>query len=136
MLAPLFAVIGLAVSLYLAGEQWGNQMAGFAWMVTCDNFGVMFKMLFGIAALLTVFAAYRFLKQKGIHRPEFYALVLISITGMMVMANSTDLVVMFLGLEVMSLPLYVMAGFNRRSLESNESGIKYFFMGAFASAFQ
>jgi len=55
--------------------------------------------------------------------------------GMMVMANSTDLVVMFLGLEIMSVPLYVMAGFARRRLESNEAGIKYFIMGAFASAF-
>ena len=55
--------------------------------------------------------------------------------GMMVMANTTDLVVIFLGLEIMSIPLYVLAGFARRSLESNEAGIKYFIMGAFASAF-
>jgi len=135
LMAPGLAIIGLVVALFLAGEQWGNQKAGFAGMVTCDNFGVMFKMIFCTTALLTVFAAYRYLKVKGIDRPEFYALLLISITGMMVMANSTDLVVMFLGLEVMSVPLYVLAGFNRRSLKSNESGIKYFFMGAFASAF-
>ena len=61
--------------------------------------------------------------------------LLVSTMGMMVMANTTDLVVMFLGLEVMSVPLYVMAAFNRRSLESNEAGIKYFIMGAFATSF-
>ena len=85
--------------------------------------------------LLALLAAYRYLVAKGIDRPEFYALLNISTMGMMVMANSTDLVVMFLGLEIMSVPLYVMAGFAQRSLESNEAGIKYFIMGAFASAF-
>ncbi|KAA3631931.1 MAG: NADH-quinone oxidoreductase subunit N, partial [Calditrichaeota bacterium] len=59
----------------------------------------------------------------------------ISVMGMMVMANSTDLIVIFMGLEIMSVPLYVLAGFAKRNLMSNESGIKYFIMGAFASAF-
>ncbi|HUV31505.1 MAG TPA: NADH-quinone oxidoreductase subunit N [Acidobacteriota bacterium] len=134
-LAPVMAVVGLAASLYLAIEQWGDQKAGFAGMVTCDDFGVMFKLIFVLAALLSLFIAYRYLKVKGIESPEFYALLLISTMGMMVMANSTDLVVMFLGLEIMSVPLYVMAALNRRSLASNEAGIKYFIMGAFASAF-
>ncbi len=134
-LAPALAVIGFAVSFLLSIEQWGNPKAGFGGMVTCDDFGVMFKMLFVIVSLLTLFIACRYFKVKGIDRPEFYALLLISTMGMMVMANSTDLVVMFLGLEIMSVPLYVMAGFNRHSLMSNESGIKYFIMGAFASAF-
>jgi NADH-quinone oxidoreductase subunit N len=133
--APVVAVAGYLVSLYLAVNQWGNQQAGFAGMVTCDDFGVMFKIIFIVSALLCLFMSYRYLKIRGINKPEFYVLLLISTFGMMVMANSTDLVIMFLGLEIMSVPLYVMAGFNRRSLESNEAGIKYFIMGAFASAF-
>jgi NADH-quinone oxidoreductase subunit N len=134
-LAPTISLLGLIVSLILAAGQWGNQMSGFAGMVTCDDFGVMFKLIFAVAGILSVLLIGRYMTARGINRPEFYPLLLISVTGMMVMANTTDLVVMFLGLEIMSVPLYVMAGFNRRSLESNEAGIKYFVMGAFATAF-
>jgi NADH-quinone oxidoreductase subunit N len=104
-------------------------------MVLCDNFGIMFKLIFIVASLITVLLAQGYMKTRGINHPEFYALMLLSTTGMMAMANTADLVVMLIGLEVMSVPLYVMAGFNHRSLISNEAGIKYFMMGAFASAF-
>lgn len=134
-LAPAVAFIGLAIGLAAVVEQWGNQNSGFAGMVTSDDFGTFFKATFIVAAMLTLLIAKRYLEAKGIDKPEFYALLLFSTTGMMVMANSTDLVVMFLGLEIMSVPLYVMAGLNKRSLQSNESSIKYFIMGAFASAF-
>jgi len=113
--APLLAFVGMAVSLVLSIAQWGNQKSGFFGMVSCDNFGVAFKILFLVTSMLALLAAYRYLVVKGINRPEFYALLNISTMGMMV--------------------LYVMAGFARRSLESNEAGIKYFIMGAFASAF-
>lgn len=134
-LAPVFALIGLVVSLALAIEQWGNQASGFFGMVTCDDYGTAFKVIFAVISIITLFIAHRYLIVKGINRPEFYALLLFSTMGMMVMANSTDLVVMFLGLEIMSVPLYVMAAFARRSLISNEAGLKYFVMGAFASGF-
>ena len=134
-LSPIIALIGMAISLSFAVGQWGNQQSGFFGMISCDNFGIAFKVIFIVISILSLFIAHRFLNVKGIARPEFYALLLISTMGMMVMANTTDLVVMFLGLEIMSVPLYVMAGFAKRSLESNEAGIKYFIMGAFASAF-
>lgn len=134
-MAPVLGFVGLAAALGFAVQQWGDQASGFFGMVTCDDFGTAFKIIFLFASLLTLLMAHRFLTVKGIDRPEFYALLLISTMGMMVMANSTDLVVMFLGLEIMSVPLYVMAAFAKRSLESNEAGIKYFIMGAFASAF-
>ena len=133
--APLLALLGLAASAAFVIEQWGNQQSGFFGMVTCDNFGVAFKLIFLLTSLLVLLISHRYMSAKGIDRPEFYALLLISTMGMMVMANTTDLVVVFLGLEIMSIPLYVMAGFARRSLQSNEAGIKYFIMGAFASGF-
>jgi len=132
---PGFSSLALLVALWLAAEQWDRQGSGFADMVTCDNFGIMFKFIFLTASIVTLFLGSQYLKAKGLDRPEYYALLLFSTTGMMVMATTADLVVMFLGLEIMSLPLYVMAGMNRRSLESNEAGIKYFIMGAFATAF-
>ncbi len=133
--APILAFIGMAVSTAFAAGQWGNQQSGFFGMVTCDNFGAAFKLIFVATSILVLLIAHRYMIAKAIDRPEFYALLLISTMGMMVMANTTDLVVIFLGLEIMSVPLYVMAGFARRSLQSNESGIKYFVMGAFASGF-
>ncbi len=134
-LSPGVAFVGLVIALVLSLNQWGNQSSGFFGMVTCDDFGSAFKVIFTLIAILTLLMAHRYLSHKSLNRPEFYALLNISTMGMMVMANSTDLVVMFLGLEIMSLPLYVMAGMARRSPESNEAGIKYFVMGAFASAF-
>ncbi len=129
------SLLGLLASMALAIAQWGHQQSGFSGMVTCDSFGVALKVIFAGSSVLALLIAHRFLHAKGIARPEFYPLLMISTAGMMIMANTTDLIVMFLGLEIMSVPLYVMAGFARRSLESNEAGIKYFIMGAFASAF-
>lgn len=133
--SPTVAVISLLVSVGFAISQWDHHESGFFGMVACDGFGVVFKIIFCVVSILVVFLAHRYMIAKRIDRPEFYALILISTMGMMVMANTTDLVVMFLGLEIMSVPLYVMAGLARRSLASNEAGIKYFIMGAFASAF-
>ncbi len=133
--APGIALFGIAFSFYFIANQWHHQVSGFYGMVTCDQFGVSFKLLFSVIAILAVLIAKRYLEAKNINKPEYYALLLFSTMGMMVMANTTDLVVIFLGLEIMSIPLYVLAGFARRSLESNEAGIKYFIMGAFASAF-
>lgn len=133
--APIIAGGGLLIALYFSLIQYGQQHSGFYGMVTSDNFGVAFKIIFIFISFLSLLIAHRFLIIKKIARFEFYSLLLISTMGMMVMANTTDLVVIFLGLEIMSVPLYVMAGFARRSLESNEAGIKYFIMGAFASGF-
>ena len=133
--APMIAFLGFAASLVFVFLQWDRKAGGFSGMVTIDQFAVVFKFLFIVASTLTLFIAQRYMEAKHIERPEFYALLLVSTMGMMIMASTTDLVVMFLGLEIMSVPLYVMAAFNRRSLESNEAGIKYFVMGAFATGF-
>jgi len=135
LLAPIIALGGFLIAIAFTIGQWQHQQSGFWGMVTCDNFGVSFKIIFSVIGFLTVLLSYKYLQAKFINRPEYYALLLISVMGMMVMANTTDLVVIFLGLEIMSVPLYVLAGFARRSVQSNEAGIKYFIMGAFASAF-
>ena len=134
-MAPIIATLGLLVSLIISIEQMGNPKTGFFGMVSCDDFTVVFKILFVVSSLLILMIGRRYFVAKNIDRPEFYALLCISTMGMMVMASTTDLVVIFLGLEIMSVPLYVMAGMDKRSLESNEAGIKYLIMGAFASGF-
>jgi len=134
-LAPHIAAAGMVLSLLLSIGQLHNLQSGFFGMIMSDDFSSVFKIIFVASSLVILLLAQRFLSAKGLNRPEFYALLCISTMGMMVMATTTDLVVIFLGLEIMSVPLYIMAGMDRHSLESNEAGIKYIIMGAFASGF-
>jgi NADH-quinone oxidoreductase subunit N len=127
--------IGLVGSMIIAGMQWDNPQSGFYGMIQNDNFSVFFDFIFIAAGIITILMARNYLIARGIERHEFYALILFSTVGMMTMASSSDLVVIFLGLEIMSVPLYALAGFARRDPESNEAGIKYFIMGAFATGF-
>lgn len=129
------AVAGLVISLLLSIQQWEQPQSGFFGMVQKDNTSIFFNFIFIMAGIITIMMSRSYLIFKGIERFEYYAMILFSTAGMMVMASSSDLVVIFLGLEIMSVPLYVMAGFARHDLNSNESGIKYFIMGAFATSF-
>ncbi|HDL04298.1 MAG TPA: NADH-quinone oxidoreductase subunit N [candidate division Zixibacteria bacterium] len=128
-------IAGFIVALILAVQQWNSPQTGFFGMVLIDNFSVLFNIIFIIAGILTVLMARGYLTARGIEIFEFYPLMLFCTVGMMVMASSSDLIVIFIGLEIMSVPLYVLAGLARNDLESNESSMKYFIMGAFASAF-
>ena len=75
------------------------------------------------------------LDREDFHPGEYYTLLLFSAAGMMLMAAAGDLIMVFLGLELLSIPLYILAGFSRRRLESEEASIKYLLLGAFASGF-
>jgi len=129
------ALAGQAVGIFLAVQQWNNPQSGYFGMVMIDNFSVFSYIIFLTAGIIGTLMARDYLVSKGIERFEFYSMILFSVAGMMVMVSSTDLITIFIGLEIMSIPLYVMAGFNRRDIGSNESSIKYFIMGAFASGF-
>jgi len=87
-----------------------------------------------IGAILTVLLSARYLAALGINRGEFYALVLSSVLGMMFLTSATDLLMLFLALELMTIPVYALAGFHRERLQANEAALKYFLTGAFASA--
>lgn len=129
------ALSGLLVSFWLVVSGWGAEESGFFGMVSKDNFAALYNIIFLISGIVALLISQSYLQSKNLNRPEYYALVLFSIVGMMIMAGTYDLIMIFLGLEVMSMPLYVMAGFNRKNLRSNESAIKYFIMGAFATGF-
>jgi NADH-quinone oxidoreductase subunit N len=90
--------------------------------------------LVGLAALLCLWASITYLPALHIDHGEYYALLLLSTAGMFVLVSAVDLLALFLGLELTSIPLYALAGFDRRKLRSNESALKYFLLGAFASA--
>jgi NADH-quinone oxidoreductase subunit N len=107
----------------------------FEGMFVHDGLTVFFTLLFCSIAAIAVLLSWDFVKRMRINQAEYYALVLLATAGMVVMAASNDLITVFLGLELMSLPLYVLVGFRRGHLESNEAALKYFLLGAFASGF-
>jgi NADH-quinone oxidoreductase subunit N len=102
--------------------------------VRLDPFGVFLGVVVIAATAMALFLARAYLKREDLDAPEYYALMLLSAAGMIVMTTANDLIVVFLALEVLSIPLYVLAAFDRRRLSSQESGIKYFLLGAFSSA--
>jgi NADH-quinone oxidoreductase subunit N len=133
-LSPSLSAMAVLVSLYFVCGSWNQQQSGYFDMVVCDNFCLFCKLIFLLTCGITVLLSNDYLERLNLNRPEYYALMLISTAGMMIMVSSSNLMVIFLGLEIMSLPLYVLAGFIRARLKSTESAAKYFFVGAFASA--
>jgi NADH-quinone oxidoreductase subunit N len=103
--------------------------------VAFDGFAVFVKLVLACFGLLSVWLARDYLARDGLEESEFYGLVLFAVAGMMLMAGTADLIVMFVALELFSIALYVLVGFRRRSVQSQESAMKYFLLGAFSSAF-
>lgn len=125
---------GLA-SLVLAWQKWMTAAATTTNLLLFDQFTYLFVILFLIAFLLVLLLSYSYLELFGLVRPEYYALLLASVFGMGCMAAGHDLMVVFLGLEIMSVAVYVLAGFQRSNTLCVEASLKYFLVGAFASAF-
>ncbi len=100
-----------------------------------DGFSIFFTMLILIALVATALLSHGYLDREGIDAPEFHALLLCSAAGAIVMASANDLIVMFLGLEALSIGIYVMIAMHDRRSEARESAMKYFVLGAFSSAF-
>jgi len=124
------AAAGLAlVAMSREAGQWYSNL----WVV--DDFNVFFHAVFLLIAALTILASLDFLVRENMNHPEYYALLLFATAGMLVMSGSNELVMVFLGLETLSIATYVLAGFRRTDLKSNESALKYFLLGSFSSAF-
>ncbi len=132
---PLLSALGLAVTLGLALMQAGQSALAFGGMVSLDGFGVFFNVLFAASGLVGVALAYDYLRQMNLARNTYYILLLFSVSGMMLMGVAADLMTLFLALELLSIPLYVLSGFARPKGESEEAALKYFLLGAFASGF-
>lgn len=134
-ITALLSALGLALTLGFTLSQIGNEIIGFSGMVVLDGFSIFVNALLLVSGLLGIALAYGYVKRMGIERGEYYTLLLFSVTGMMLMAQATDLIVVFLALELLSIPLYVLAAFARPKVESEEAGIKYFLLGAFSAGF-
>ena len=131
----LLAALGLALSLGFTLAQIGTTGTGFNNMVVIDGFSTFVDALLLVTGLFSIALAYGYLKRMGIERGEYYTLLLFSIAGMLLMAQATDLIIVFLALEMLSIPLYVLAAFDRPKVNSEEAGLKYFLLGAFSTGF-
>ncbi|HJU53693.1 MAG TPA: NADH-quinone oxidoreductase subunit N [Pyrinomonadaceae bacterium] len=104
-------------------------------MIVLDELRLSFTLIFLFVSALTVLISMVWVENERLPAGEFHSLLLFATSGMMLMASGNDLVIIFLGLEILSIATYVMAGFRRTDLRSNESSLKYFILGSFSSAF-
>src|SRR5258708_38840427 len=127
------AVAVLIVTLCLAGAVGIERRSGFYGMFITDSFAVFMKSLILIGSAVTIIIGIRFNEEHRIARFELPVLMLLATTGMMIMVSANDLITLYLGLEMQSLALYVVASFDRDSVRSSEAGLKYFVLGGLAS---
>jgi len=113
----------------------GSLGTAFHGMFISDGYSMFFKMIFILNVILTILISMKYIEIEKVNLGEYYSLILFSSLGMMIMASAEDLIILYLGLELMALSTYILAGFLRHDVKSNEAAMKYFLLGAFASAF-
>jgi NADH-quinone oxidoreductase subunit N len=123
----------LALCMGLTVSQMGTQASIFSGLVVIDTYGAFWKLLLYFVTGLTILLSYSYLKEERLYVGEYYGFLLLSLCGMMVMVSAADLLTIYLGTELMSLCLYVMAGLKRKEPRSLEASAKYFVLGAFSS---
>jgi len=131
----LLAALGLLVAAGVVVSRFGKPTVGFGGMVVVDDFANFLSMLLLVSGLAGIALSYDYLKRMSIGHSEYYILLMFSITGMILMSMAADLIVIFLALELLSIPLYVLAGIAVPRLSSEEAAIKYFLLGSFSSGF-
>ncbi len=127
----LMSIISVGVVAYLLVGSFGTTFNG---MYVSDGYSTFFKLIFIVNVILTVLISVKYIEIEKVNFGEYYSLILFATLGMMLMASAGDLIVLYLGLELMALSTYVLAGFIRYDMKSNEAAMKYFLLGAFASS--
>jgi len=128
----IFSIVGVAAVAYTLI---GSSGVTFGGMFISDGYSTFFKLIFLVNVILSVLISIKYIVIEKVNFGEYYSLILFSTAGMMIMASAGDLIVLYLGLELMALSTYVLAGFIRHNIKSNEAALKYFLLGAFSSAF-
>ncbi len=127
--------LGLLAALVIVVIQRGQSALAFNGMAVQDGFAMFLDIIFLVSGLAGIALAVDYLKRMNIERGEYYILLMFTISGMMLMAHANDLIMVFISLELLSIPLYILAGFARPRPESEEASLKYFLLGTFASGF-
>ena len=131
----VIALVAHAAAYCAAFRLWDGVGFAFAGTVVSDGYALFFDFVLLIAAALSILLSLDYTRRMRIARGEYYALLLLATAGAMVMASAADLIIAFIGLEMLSIALYLLAGFARGDRRSQEAALKYFLLGAFASAF-
>jgi NADH-quinone oxidoreductase subunit N len=131
----LLSLIGIGLAAVETVALWGAHESAFNDSIVLDSFALYFALIFLLVGALTILSSIHYVRLMEIHEGEYYALVLFAVLGMMLMAAANDLLLFFLGLETMSVAVYVLTGMWRSSARSSEAAMKYFLMGAFATGF-
>jgi NADH-quinone oxidoreductase subunit N len=134
-LTAVLAVFGLACALGVSLASQGQNRFAFNQMVVLDGFASFLHVIILGSGIVAIALAYDYLKRMNIAHGEYYVLTMFSVAGMLLMTQAYNLLMVFLALELLSIPLYVLAGFARTRTESEEAALKYFMLGAFASGF-
>ncbi len=134
------SLAGLLAAAVACVWLWTNSAAvgaggSFNGMIVLDELRLSFTLIFLLVSALTILISMVWVTNERLPAGEFHSLLMFATAGMMLMASGNDLVIIFLGLEILSIATYVMAGFRRTDLRSNESSLKYFILGSFSSAF-
>src|ERR1700674_4225060 len=129
----LFAMVGAAAGTL--STYFGQMGSGFFGLIQFDTYSLFFHWLVGLVAFLVILASDSYLERENLAPAEFYALILFATAGMGVLASAQELLTAFIGLGMSSISSYILAGYRRDSLKSTGSGIKYFLLGSFATAF-
>lgn len=129
------ALGGVLLTAMANGWLYGVTEVGNTSMIAVDGFRLFANWIFLLAAALSILISFAYVHRQRLQAGEFYALILFATAGMMFMAGARDLIVIFLGLEVMSVAVYALTAFNRRDRKSAEAGLKYFLLGAFSTGF-
>jgi NADH-quinone oxidoreductase subunit N len=128
-------LVFLMATSFLAVRSWNREYVYFQRTLSLDRVALFLTLLFCLAVAFVVLLSMKYISQQGANHGEIYALLLLALSGLMIMTSSSDLLVIFLGLEVLSVSSYALAGLRRKEEKSGEAALKYFLLGSFASAF-
>ena len=132
---PYVSLLGIVVAAFSIALLWGVRVEGFGGVISLDKFSSFFGILILLGTALVLLISSSYARRENIEKGEYYSLLLFATSGAMLMVFAVDLLVFFLGLEILSLCLYVLSGFFRERAVSVEAAVKYFVLGAFASGF-
>ena len=129
------SLVGLLMTAISAFAKHPIPTFAFTDSYTVDHLSLFFICIFTLSSALTILLSYEYNEREGIKVGEYYSLILLCTVGMILLASSTDMIMIFLGIEIVSICLYVLAGIRRDNIASNEAALKYFLLGAFATGF-
>ena len=138
VLAALGCLLTLLVVLSFPYQQGmevfkSSNLLFFGNLMVLDGMAIFFKVVFLASAILTILISLRYLDIEGVQSGEYYSLICFAVVGMMIMASATDLLSIFVGLELMAISFYILVGYFRGNRKSNEAAMKYFLLGAFST---